>query len=160
MRGLIFQRVLFLVAALTVAACGSDSDDPAGPDQTTAKATLTGQVLGPTGSAAAGVEVELNRFRNDSIDRSFPATKSTTAAAGTFNFTGLDAGTYGLTVSAIYATQSAMPCQSAGPLQRNRQGFLVLSLRLNDGRYQQSVIATGLTLTSGQSRTQTIDLRC
>ena len=156
------RTALLLLLASFGAGCGSDSKDPADPGTpSNTKASISGSVIGGTaGTAVAGIEVELNRFRNDSIDRTFPSTKSTTASAGTFTFANLDAGTYGLTATGFYATQSAMPCQNSGLLVRNRQGFLILSLRLNDGRYSQSIIATGLTLTAGQARTQTIDLRC
>lgn len=126
----------------------------------TSGGSIEGTVIRAENTPVAGAEVKLRRMAGDGIDKTGEVRIVKTAEDGTFAFRALEAGTYTLSISTKYADESMLPCKPSGLLARNRNKWLMAVAQTADGGIVQIVTSGGLTVEGGQTRSETVDLRC
>lgn len=122
--------------------------------------SIEGKVIRADNTPVAGAEVKLRRMAGDDVDETFEERTARTAEDGKFAFRALEAGTYALSITTKYADERMLPCKPSGLLARNRNSWLMAVARTADGGIVQVVTSDRLTVEGGQTRNETVDLRC
>lgn len=122
--------------------------------------SIEGRVIRAENTPVSGAEVKLRRMAGDDGRRTLEERIAKTAEDGKFAFRALEAGSYMLSITTKYADERMLPCKPSGLLARNRNSWLMAVARTADGGIVQVVTSDRLTIAGGQTRNETVDLRC